>query len=129
MFLKASSSETYKQNITNKMHRMAYKAIMSSLSVINDTDPNDKQTRNGISTANLLICSANFQLNRFRRCIISPFIKKDSKKSLLPHPVKHDCLFGQEYEKCTEQAIKEQPATQKKNAAKITTSLQLRALY
>ena len=45
--------------------------------------------------------------------MISPFLKKDLKKSLLSHPVKHDNLFGQDFEKVTDQVIKEHTATSK----------------
>ena len=43
----------------------------------------------------------------------APYLKKDIKMSMLSQPVLHDHLFGQEFDKCTEQVIKEQSATQK----------------
>ena len=111
--IKVCAAETYKQTIAFKAQNLTYMATMPLLSVLSDSDPNDLGSRNKISTAIQLICSANLQLNKFRRSMISPFLKKDLKRSLLSHPVKHDNLFGHDFAKVTDQVIKEQTATNK----------------
>ena len=56
------------------------------------------------------ICSANLNLNKYRRMIVAPYMKKDLKKQLLDMPVKHDSIFGNDFEKTTDQIVKEQSA-------------------
>ena len=103
----------YKHRVAFKAQSFTYTAVMPLLSVLDSMDPKDTESRNKISTAIQLICTANLQINRFRRSMISPLLKKDMRKSLLSHPIRHDNLFGQDFEKCAEQAITEQSAKTK----------------
>ena len=111
--IKSSPADLYKHRICLRAQSLSYTAVMPMLSVLESIDPSDTENRNKLTTAIQLICSSNLQLNRFRRSMVSPFLKKDLRKSLLSHPVTHDNLFGQDFDKCTDKAIKEQSATQK----------------
>lgn len=111
--VKSSPADQFKQRVCFKAQSLTCTAIKPLLSVLDSLDPDDSVNINNITTSIQLLCSSNLQLNRFRRSMTSPYIKKDLRKSMLAQPIKHDSLFGQDFEKSTDQAIKEQTATQK----------------
>ena len=120
--VKASPSDLYKQRICYKAQNLNYLAIKPLLSVLETLDPKDTSNINNITASIQLLCTSNLQLNRFRRSMSATCIKKELRKSILSKPVKHDSLFGDDFEKSTDQAIKEQTTTQKLLANKTGTS-------
>ena len=72
-----------------------------------------KSVQDNITQSIQLICSSNLHLNRFRRATIAPHLRSDIKKNLMSLPVKHDCLFGEDFNKTTDSLLKEQAAFEK----------------
>ena len=73
----------------------------------------DKTSQNKIIEAIQLICSSNLQLNRFRRATIAPHLKPELRKQVLSLPVTHNSFFGEDFNKATDNLIKEQSALDK----------------
>ena len=80
----------------------AMKPLLSSLSLL------PKESRSNLSTAIQLLCNANLTLNRYRRAVVTPHIKKDLRKQILSLPVSHNSFFGENFEKSADSVLKEQ---------------------
>jgi len=106
--IKPDSADGYKQSVLFKTQEIVYTSICPLLTVLQNLPESDDANRELVSSAIQLICTSNLQLNRYRRSLIAPYIKKDFRKNLLSTPVKHNCLFGSSFERSAEDAIKEQ---------------------
>ena len=89
-----------------------YTALKPLLSCLEESDKGSAM-RNNLTKAIQMICSSNLVLNKYRRAVVAPFLKKDIKKQLMDLPVKHDSIFGTDFDKTTESIVKEQAALNK----------------
>ena len=89
-----------------------YTALKPLLSCLEESDKGSSM-RNNLTKSIQMICSSNLVLNKYRRAVVAPFLKKDIKKQLMDLPVKHDSIFGSDFDKTTESIVKEQAALNK----------------
>ena len=73
----------------------------------------DPTLRSHLCSAVQLICSSNLLLNRYRRASVSYHLKPDLRKQVLALPVKHDSLFGGDFDKSADIIVKEQAVINK----------------
>lgn len=107
-----SSSQYFGQKVVYQAQEYLLTALKPMLSVLEDPSiPTNSKAK--ISAAIQLVCSSNLQLNRYRRAMSSPHLNKDVRKSILSIPVKHNSLFGDDFHKSVDEAIKLQASTSK----------------
>ena len=94
------------QKVQNKI----YLAIKPLLDLIPNVDREDKAK---LTTSIQLLSSANLSLNRFRRTTLAPHLKPEMRKQILSLPVKHNSMFGEDFNKTTDNLIKDQAVIDK----------------
>jgi len=109
--LKPDSSEMFKQNALSKSQEFIFTAMAPLLDVLKDSE--DRSIKSKVASSIQMLCTANLKLNRFRRALLSPLIKNEYRKSMLSSPISHNSLFGDSFDKCAEDAIKEQSSSHK----------------
>lgn len=109
--LASSQSQAYRHKSIFVAQDYLFTAIKPLLSLLAETT--NPEARNKITTSIQLICSSNLQLNRFRRATSALSINHDVRKSMMALPVKHNQLFGPDFTKSVEEAVKLQASTQK----------------
>ena len=105
-----SPADSYKLKAINKVQENLFLAIKPLLKSL-DSVP--KSVKNEITQSVQLICSANLNLNRFRRATIAPHLKPDMKRNLMSLPVCHDSFFGEDFNKTADSLLKEQASIDK----------------
>ena len=88
-----------------KVQDKIYLAIKPLLDLIPNVDRDDKAQ---LTASIQLLSSANLSLNRFRRTTLAPHLKPEMTKKILGLPVKHKSMFGEDFNKTTDNLIKEQ---------------------
>ena len=140
-------AETYKQKLMYKAEH-SYSLALKPLMTVLPKLTHDKETLSQVTSAIQLICSGNLQLNRLRRSSFTQTLNMNNnlRQSLLSNPVTHQELFGIEFEKALDNAIKANSLKskllnsdksilekfilqhQEKKTPKIPTSISLRSL-
>ena len=108
--VQGSSSDLFKLKFLFRTQENLYLAIKPLLASL-DSCP--KEIQDNIIKSIQLICSANLNLNRFRRFTIAYHLKPELKKQILSIPVQHDSFFGDDFAKVSDSIIKEQTALDK----------------
>ena len=111
--IKANKSEHYKQKMLFKSQQNYTCAIKPLLDVLSNIPRQDKKSIENLTTAIQLISNGNLNLNRLRRSLVVPYIKKDLRTPLLATRVTHNHLFGTQFDKAAETAIKESSSSSK----------------
>jgi len=109
--IKSDCPDAYKQSALCKSQELIFAGIAPLLDALEKSD--DQVVKNNVATSIQLLCTANLKLNRFRRALLSPLIKNEYRKSMLSAPITHNSLFGSSFDKCAEDAIKEQSNSHK----------------
>ena len=104
---KRNTSDVFKQKSLFKSQSTLCTAIKPLLATLGNLPPEDSVNRANICKSIQLICSANLEFSRFRRILSSQYLKFQYKKSFLKLPVKHDNLFGEDFEKSSKRVIEE----------------------
>ena len=84
--------------------QFCFSAIKHILPVLEKVDEDSKTQ---LATAVQLLANSNLTLNRFRRNCVASCINKDARQSLLSQEVSHNHLFGGDFEKASEVALKD----------------------
>ena len=108
--VQSSSADAFKLKSIYKAQENLFLSIKPLLEVAKNCP---KEERAPILKSIQLICNSNLSLNRLRRCMLAPHLKADLRKSLLAIPVKHNSLFGDDFNKVTDGLIKENSAIDK----------------
>ena len=87
---------------------VALRPLLSALEVAKD-----QTLRSHLCTSIQLLCSSNLLLNRYRRASVSYHLKPDLRKQVLALPVKHNSLFGGDFDKTADNIVKEQAVINK----------------
>lgn len=111
--VKPVKTSCWKLKACHKAQAYVTTAIKPLLSVLDSLDRSDDETRKKIANSIQLLSTANLQFNRLRRAIASPLIKKDFRKAILSQPVRHNSMFGEDFAKTTETAVKDSKAYSK----------------
>ena len=100
-----SQADFHRAKTIFKAQDYIYVALRPILSALESTK--DKSLRSNLCSAVQLLCSSNLLLNRYRRASVSYHLKPDLRKQVLALPVKHDSLFGGDFDKTADNIVKE----------------------
>ena len=106
-----SPADFHRAKTIYKAQDYIYLALRPILSSIESSK--DKDLRSNLCSAVQLLCSSNLLLNRYRRASVSYHLKPDLRKQVLSLPVKHDSLFGGDFDKTADNIVKEQSVLSK----------------
>lgn len=104
--VKLNRGSTLKLKACHRAQSYITSAFKPLLSVLESLDPSD-DNRSKLAHAIQLLSSSNLQFNRFKRAMAGPFIKKEFRKTMLSQPITHNCLFGEDFGKTSELALKD----------------------
>ena len=109
-FVQAKQGDTSRLKSLYKTQESIFLAIRPLLTVAANSS---KENRTQILKSIQLLCSANLDLNRYRRLVIAPHLKPDLKRQILSLPIKHNTFFGDDFAKSTEDIVKKQSTLDK----------------
>ena len=109
-FVQAKQGDTSRLKSLYKTQESIFLAIRPLLTV---AAKSSKEHRSHILKSIQLLCSANLDLNRYRRLVIAPHLKPDLKRQVLSLPIKHNTFFGDDFAKSTEDIVKKQSTLDK----------------
>lgn len=104
---------TLKLKACHKAQTYITSALKPLLSVLDALDPADRENRSKLAYVVQLLSTSNLQFNRLKRAMSTPFIRKEFRKTMLSQPITHNSLFGEDFVKTTELALKDVASTSK----------------
>lgn len=88
-------------------------AIKPLLSVLDSLDPSDSENRSRLAYAIQLLSTSNLQFNRLKRAMAVPHIRKEFRRSMLSKKITHNSLFGEDFTRTSELALKDVASSSK----------------
>lgn len=111
--VRQNKGATLKLKACHKAQSYVTSAVKPLLTVLESLDPTDDENRSRLAYAVQLLSTANLQFNRFKRAMAGPLIKKEFRKTMLSQPVTHNTLFGEDFSKTSELALKDVSSSSK----------------
>lgn len=111
--VRQNKGSALKLKACHKAQSYVTSAIKPLLSVLESLDPLDSENRTRLAYAIQLLTTSNLQFNRFKRAMAGPLIKREFRKIMLSQPVTHNNLFGEDFSKTSELAVKDVASTSK----------------
>ena len=108
--ISSSQPEVFRLKSLNKIQENIFLSIKPLLDCMSEVD---KSTQSKLTESIQLLCSTNLHLNIFRRTSIAPHLKPEIRKQILSLPVTHNSFFGEDFNKATDELIKEQSSLDK----------------
>ena len=108
--VQTNGSDVYRLKALFKVQENLYLSIKPLLDLLSTAEGEAKEK---LIESIQLICSSNLQLSRFRRATIAPHLKPELRKQILSLPITHNAFFGEDFNRTTDNLIKEHTAFEK----------------